>query len=466
MTHAKTSGRWARWRQGAFSIPLALVAAIGMIAITEVAYRAQSHSLDALVREGQARLRLLTAFQRLTEAESGKRGYLMLGESAYLLPYQRASSDVLRELEQIERLDHDSRDAAIQKLQERVRGAMQDKLAEMTEVMRLHNEGKVAQAMDMVRTGIGREIMQKLREEVQAVMVHRNAHIAQGLDEVREIFLLGRIGVISLTLLSTVILIALVRSGLRFEREREHQRQALKAERDRLEVEVANRMADLKELTQHLQSAREDERSRLARELHDELGALLTSAKLNVATLRPKLKQVPEVEPKLQSLVEVLNAGIALKRRIIEDLSPSSLRSLGLVPALEILCGEMSRHGDIDIACHLQGVTLSADKSLAFYRFVQEALTNIAKHSQARKAVVRLWETDGQAHAEVWDDGAGFDASSLASGQHGLRGMRFRLEAFGGHLCIDSSPVRGTRLTATLPQDQAAALGVPLPVAA
>ena len=154
------------------------------------------------------------------------------------------------------------------------------------------------------------------------------------------------------------------------------------------------------------------------------------------------------------------------QRRIIEDLSPSSLRSLGLVPALEILCGEMSRHGDIDIACHLQGVTLSADKSLAFYRFVQEALTNIAKHSQARKAVVRLWETDGQAHAEVWDDGAGFDASSLASGQHGLRGMRFRLEAFGGHLCIDSSPVRGTRLTATLPQDQAAALGVPLPVAA
>ena len=101
MTHAKTSGRWARWRQGAFSIPLALVAAIGMIAITEVAYRAQSHSLDALVREGQARLRLLTAFQRLTEAESGKRGYLMLGESAYLLPYQRASSDVLRELESV-----------------------------------------------------------------------------------------------------------------------------------------------------------------------------------------------------------------------------------------------------------------------------------------------------------------------------------------------------------------------------
>ena len=466
MTDTK-AGWWARWRNGVFSIPLALAAATGMIAITEIAYRAQSQSLDALVREGQARLRLLTVFQRLTEAESGKRGYLMLGEAAYLVPYQRASADVLRELGQIERLDEGSDDPEIEALQARVRTAMQDKLAEMAEVMRLHNEGKVQQAMDMVRTGIGREMMQKLREEVQSVMAHRNAHIAEGLDEVREIFLLGRIGVISLTLLSTLILVALVRSGRRLEREREEQRQALQAERDRLEAEVARRMADLKELTQHLQSAREDERSRLARELHDELGALLTSAKLNVATMRPKLKDVPDVEPKLQRLVEVLNAGIALKRRIIEDLSPSSLRSLGLLPSLEILCGEMSRHGEIHIATQLQPVTLSADKSLAVYRFVQEALTNIAKHAGASKAVVRLHEAEGGVQVQVWDDGKGFDPSKLATGRHGLRGMRFRLEAFGGCLAIDSSRPEGTRLTAWLPLDQAAPLeGTALPVAA
>ncbi len=107
------------------------------------------------------------------------------------------------------------------------------------------------------------------------------------------------------------------------------QQELLQAERERLEREVLRRTAELTELAQHLQTAREDERARLARDLHDELGALLTAAKLDVARIRPKLQQaMPEVLPRIAHLVETLNAGIALKRRIIEDLRPSTLDQL------------------------------------------------------------------------------------------------------------------------------------------
>jgi signal transduction histidine kinase len=447
------SGWWLKVRQGGISVPMALVAAAGMVTITEVAYRAQTDALAVLQLEGQARWRMVNAMQRLTEAESGKRGYLLVQDKIYLKPYLRAAEDVMRELDLIDQLDRSSSDPEIAELQGRVRQQMLDKISEMREVMRLHDSGRRDQALEMVRTGIGHEMMLKLRDQVQAVLIHRNQHIKSGLEGVQRIFLLGRIGVLSLTVLSTIILIALITVSRRFDRERELQRESLKAERDHLEREVASGLDDLRELTLHLQTAREDERARLARELHDELGALLTSAKLHVAYMRPKLRQMPDVEPKLQQLVESLNAGIALKRRIIEDLSPSSLRSLGLVPALEILCGEMSQASGVDIIHQLQGASLCSEKSLAVYRFVQEALTNMAKYAHASRAMVRMRAQQGEVWVEVWDNGQGFDADKAHVGSHGLRGMRFRMEAMGGRMTVQSSRQEGSRLSAWLPED-------------
>lgn len=443
---------FTRGRYSNLSIPVAIMAAVLMISITEVSYQAQSRALDQLILQGQARLRMIHAFQRLSAAESGKRGYLLIQDKIYLQPYLRAAEDVIRDLDDIDRLDAESDDPSIVLMQKRIRESMEDKLSEMREVMRLHDEGHRERAMDMIRTGIGREMMQKLGDEVNLVMNHRNQHIADGLDEVRNVFLLGRIGVITLTSLSTIILIALIVTSRRFEKEGERQRLALREERDRLEQEVNDRMTDLRELTLHLQSAREDERARLARELHDELGALLTSAKLNVTFMKPKVNAgLPELMPKLNQLVESLNAGIALKRRIIEDLTPSSLRTLGLVPALEILCSERAQSCEIDIVHQLVKVPLSAERQLTVYRFVQEALTNMAKYSRAKRAMVLMSIEEGRVRIEVWDNGLGFDASKLPTGSHGLRGMRFRLEALGGKMTIASSPSEGTRLSAWVP---------------
>lgn len=235
----------------------------------------------------------------------------------------------------------------------------------------------------------------------------------------------------------------------------------LQRERDRLELEVDRRTAQLTELAQHLQSAREDERGRLARELHDELGALLTAAKLDAARIRARLTPPPpEIDERLTHLSETLNSGIALKRRIIEDLRPSTLTNFGLVTALEILCREFGERTQLDVRCHFEPLSLGPSADLTTYRLVQEALTNIAKYASARRVDVTLAEIGAWASISVADDGVGFDANQRqVSSAHGLIGMRYRVEAAGGTLSVYSTPGRGTAIVGRLPMP-------PTPVAA
>jgi signal transduction histidine kinase len=208
----------------------------------------------------------------------------------------------------------------------------------------------------------------------------------------------------------------------------------------------------LTELAQHLQTAREDERSRLARELHDELGALLTAAKLDAARIKSRLGTgAPEAAERLAHLNEILNNGIALKRRIIEDLRPSSLNNLGLVAALEIQAREFGERCGIEVDCTLEPVALRPSAELTAYRLVQEAFTNIAKYAKAKRVEVNFAARDGVAEISVRDDGVGFDPSLRRPSAHGLLGMRYRVEAEGGRLALESSPGHGTRIHATLP---------------
>lgn len=435
------------WRIGA-----AVLAAAFMLFITELAYQSQSDRLSTLVKMGKARLSLTYAMQRITDAESGKRGYLLVGGQDYLEPYVRASNDVRVALREIHALDHDSGESSLPPMQMKMDLIFEEKLAEMQEVLRRHDSGNHEAALDMVRSGIGREIMQRMRQAFDANMAHRNQLIAEGLSEIHDLLLLGRIGIAAMTVLSLLILVLLIRQGRQLMLEREAQRKALMHEKGRLEQEVERRTSDLRDLARHLQTAREDERARLARDLHDELGALLTTAKLDVAVLRPRIQQnMPEMLPKVSHLTDALNQGIALKRRIIEDLCPSSLRTLGLAASLEALLHDTGKVSGLQIEQDLQAVELSADDQLTVYRVVQEAITNALKYAQARHLRVRLIAQGQQAVASIEDDGIGFDPDTSRLGRHGLRGMRFRVEASGGELSLTSAPGQGTCIVARLP---------------
>jgi signal transduction histidine kinase len=438
---------FAKW-----SIPVAIMAAASMLLITEVAYQKQRAMLGELVNMGKARVKLTYTLQRVTDAESGKRGYMLVGGQDYLTPYMLARQDVQRTLAEIRQMDAITADPGIRDSQRRIEGLFGDKMAEMDEVLKRYNNGQQTSALEMVRTGIGREIMERIRAEFDTDMAHRNRLITEGIEDVNDLFLLERIGIGSTTVLSLIILVMFIRQGRTLLIERDAQKQRLQLEHDRLESEVERRTTQLKDLTKHLQTAREDERARLARDLHDELGALLTTAKLDVAVMRLKIQQsLPDLLPKLTHLAETLNHGIALKRRIIEDLCPSSLKALGLAASLESLLADHAKANGLQVVHDLKDTMLSPDDQLTVYRLVQEAITNALKYAKASKLIVRLYARDGMACVEFEDNGQGFDVLNIRSGSHGIAGMRFRVEAAGGTMHIESCPEEGTRVTACLP---------------
>lgn len=227
----------------------------------------------------------------------------------------------------------------------------------------------------------------------------------------------------------------------------------LQVEHDRLEIEVAQRTSQLTGLAQRLQTVREDERNRLARDLHDELGSLLTSAKLDAARIRSRLAagQAPEALERLAHLVSTLDGVIALKRRITEDLRPSALSHLGLVATLEILAREFGERSGVVVHCALQPVSLAPSCELTAYRLAQEAVNNLSKYAAARNVWLSLAPQGRQVEISVRDDGIGFDTRTLDASANGLVGMRYRVEAEGGTLSVVSAPGQGTLIRALLP---------------
>ena len=157
------------------------------------------------------------------------------------------------------------------------------------------------------------------------------------------------------------------------------------------------------------------------------------------------------MQERLTHLVDTLNSGIALKRRIIEDLRPSALGNLGLGAALEILAREFAEQTGITVHDQLDAVALDADSELVIYRLVQEAITNIGKHARARQVWIRLTAHGERVEVSVRDDGVGFDPTLRQASSHGLIGMRFRVEAHGGTLHLRSAPGQGTSIEVFLP---------------
>jgi signal transduction histidine kinase len=441
-----------RVRHSAYVFPAAVLAAVAMLTVSESSYERARDTLAELTQMGRARLMIYAVKQRATDAESAQRGYLLTRRREYLGPYEEASEDLNRSLRSLRQYYQVHADQQALTLHTQLETAVGAKMGELAEVIKRQDMGRADSALELIQAGIGRDQMELIRERAEQLLHIENQRVAGGLRAVIDALLFTRIGVATLTALSLLGLMLYLRQGRALAEQRRLQALAIKAERDHLEEEVQRRTEELTQLAAHLQTAREDERARLARELHDELGALLTAAKLDAARIRPKLAALgPEALERLGHLTETLNSGIALKRRIIEDLRPSSLSNLGLLPALEILAREFSERVDLPVHSELEAVALSPRAELTVYRLVQEGLTNIAKYAQAGAVWISLRAEDGQACVEVRDDGRGFDARLQPSSSHGLLGMRYRVASEGGSFRVETAPGQGTRLLARLP---------------
>lgn len=207
-------------------------------------------------------------------------------------------------------------------------------------------------------------------------------------------------------------------------------------------------------LATYLQQIRDQERGDLARELHDELGSLLTGAKLEVASLKLRLDGAAsdDVMARLKHLGETINSGIAFSRRVVEGLHPSSLKNLGLRASLEILAREFGLRTGIAMTTVFEDAELDDAAELAVYRVAQESLNNTSKYAQATEACIVMLDCGGDVMVTVRDNGAGFEPAAVGTSSHGLAGMQHRVGACGGQLTVSSATGQGTLLVAVLPK--------------
>ena len=438
-------------KRNPIAFPLACLAVAAMVGVSEASYWRSVNTLNSLADVGAARTSVQKLAQSMLDAESGQRGYLLTNRKEYLLPYDKALKTISESFQFLD--TYYSKDLSSTVILGKLHTLIDAKVSELSETLRLYDEGKLEAATQLVLSDIGKEKMEAVRQLTAELIVRETANVSTGRHDIYETLWLSRIGVTVLSGLSLLALFLYLRQSSALERQREEQRRLVQIERDRLELEVSQRTAQLTELADHLQTAREDERHRLARNLHDELGALLTSAKLDAARIRSRLAgTAPEALERLAHLVDTLNSSIALGRRIIEDLRPSTLSNLGLVATLEILARDFSTNSGIAAHCDLQPVQLQSDAELVVYRLVQESITNITKYARAKNVWISLKPHDGMVEIMVRDDGVGFDTSVQPRSAYGLVGMRYRVEAEGGTMSLTSAPAQGTQIRVTLPE--------------
>jgi PAS domain S-box-containing protein len=210
---------------------------------------------------------------------------------------------------------------------------------------------------------------------------------------------------------------------------------------------------ELRRLSASLVNAREAERRRIARELHDELGQWLTALKMELSTLLP-IAAHDELAQRVGSMVSIVDEMVSSVRRIASDLRPLMLDELGLNAAVEWLVRESSRRMGIEIVLRLEDADppVSEAATIALYRMVQEALTNIARHARASEVRVELRRQSGEVLLTVQDNGVGFSEKEISrEGSHGLMGIRERAHMLGGQLQVGNMAGGGGRLEVRLP---------------
>jgi two-component system sensor histidine kinase UhpB len=230
-------------------------------------------------------------------------------------------------------------------------------------------------------------------------------------------------------------------------------------EQVRMERDLQSSRRDLRRFTANLVEAREAERRHIARELHDELGQRLWVLKMALATAADPATLGPPTEH-LASMIEMIDETAVAVRRIAADLRPAMLDDLGLNAAVEWLVKDWSRRMAVSVGLRLapEDPPIGDSASTALYRMVQEALTNIARHSQASRVTVTMRCQADLVKLTVQDNGVGLSAAhAVRAGAHGWLGMRERCQMLGGHIEIVNAPEGGVRVSVQLPLPSAMA---------
>lgn len=424
-----------------------------LIGMLVASYMQASAGLDAMKQFGISsvhaghldRLNLL-----LLDAQSATRGYALTEDPAYRTSFQ-ASTQKIQDTILVINQDHqiEQRPNAIELIKQ-----AQALVTHMERGNRMIERGVALDKGWIDRGTMAMDAYKTQHTTMKAELITEN------LKNVRQSvisFENARISTVLLSIASLMLLMLAIAQKQKKQELREEINHMLEAENERLEREVRHRTEELTNLATYLTEVRETEKLHLAREMHDELGALLTAAKLDADWIERKLP--PEsrtlVAQRLARLRQNLTGGITLKRRIINDLRPALLFDLGLIDALRALIDEFRQGEEIEVKADLPEAEpeLSEAVSLSLFRIVQEAFTNIRKYARARHVSVALHVTSTGIELSIEDDGVGFDLDSPKLARHGLAGIKHRVFTHGGELEINAAPDAGVKIRVVLPAD-------------
>jgi signal transduction histidine kinase len=374
----------------------------------------------------------------VTDAEGSLRGYFLSGSPSYLGPVRTARAEIDTQFTQLQALVADS-PSQLKNLAQ-LRTLVGRKLAAMDQTLAVYRSGGLRDVVKIAETADSPGMMDEIRLLVVIIVQEQHellaARSAAFYKEYQEAVMLG-IGINLIAILVIALFYRLIRRSF-FSRV--VAQRALQNANDTLESMVALRTEQLSVLSRHLISVSEEEKARLARELHDEMGANLTAISIDLNAVTERLRPEHAV---LAGMLERARATLVdtvqLKRRIVEDLRPSLLDNLGLAAALQSYCDEYGRLTGLDCEALIDGDVDAAGPmhSIAVFRIVQEALNNIAKYAGARHVIVHLAREGDMLSLEVSDDGVGIAVDAVRQPKsHGLLGMRERALLLGGTLKV------------------------------
>jgi signal transduction histidine kinase len=374
----------------------------------------------------------------VTDAESGMRGHFLSDSDTYLGPLRTAQRELQREFTTLGGLLADN-PSQLKNLAQ-LRTLVNRRLALMGQALEVYRQGGLNDIVAIARSQEDKTQMDEIRLQVVIMTGEQNellaARGAAFYDQYRRAALFG-VGINMAALAVLVLFYNLIRRGYRLRLQAER---ALQQTNDGLETVVAARTEQLSVLSRHLIRVSEEEKARLARELHDEMGANLTAIGMHLANVGEQIEDShPEQAAMLGHARTTLVDTVELKRRIIEDLRPSLLDNMGLSAALESYCQDFCRATGVDCEALIEKDVDSAGpmQAIALFRITQESLNNVAKYAKACHVVVHLAREGEALVLEVSDDGVGIPPDAMRRPKsHGLLGMRERALLLGGTLQV------------------------------
>ncbi len=393
----------------------------------------------------------------LAIAESSQRGFLLTRSDNYFKPYDDATGQISQQLQTMNTLlNHTNlvKHVQIQATMSELMSSIAKKSAEMSVTIDFAKKRQFDKALAVVKLDSGikesRNIEVLSRRFEQQVLDYR-VELEDNRNTLRRMM---RWFVMACPLMFVSLVVLVIRRLLRELAEKANLYVRLTDENAEYERNIQTLTTTLQRQALQAQTNSERERYQLSRELHDELGSLLTAIKMDISwTIKHLKDDRPQVTEKLKKTNQYLDRSINFKREIVQNLHPSMIKSFGLIASLQNLMSEAASRNQwqMDIIMPEQEMDINETLSLIIYRLVQESLNNCSKYAKATQVSVHLLHDEHYIKLEVIDDGIGFDMNNLTSANTGISGMRNRVESIGGHYEVTSAPQQGASMRVMLP---------------